>query len=378
MNNSRLKLREISLKGFKSIDQTGQSIPFEDVTVLIGANGSGKSNLISFFELLNYMTTQALQNYIGQHGFADSLLYFGAKQTSRIEASLHFADDTAEDTYAFSLAHAAEDTLIFTEEVLSFKKKNYNKPKEITLEPGMKEAGLPDSIKKPGNKVERIVYGLLSNCRVFQFHDTSPEAKIRNQVYIDDNTFLRDNGGNLAAFLYGIRTQKDGDQYYQRIVRYIKQMMPQFHDFALSPSVQNENYIRLNWTSKNSNYLFGPHQLSDGTLRFMALATLLLQPPQTMPAVIVLDEPELGLHPAAITLFASMVKKASAHAQIVLATQSTRLIDEFNAHQILVADYEQQYQRSYFKKLAPDELQEWLKQYSMSELWEKNVLGGRP
>ena len=154
--------------------------------------------------------------------------------------------------------------------------------------------------------------------------------------------------------------------------------MPQFNDFVLNPSARNENYIMLNWLENDSDYLFGSHQISDGSLRFMALATLLLQPPSSLPSVIVLDEPELGLHPSAISLLAGMVNTASQNCQIIIASQSTRLIDEFDSNHIVIVERDKEEKSSRYKKLEINSLQNWLKQYSMSELWEKNIIGGKP
>ena len=371
-----LKLTNIEIKGFKSVNLQGQSVPVNNnITVLLGANGSGKSNLISFFKMLNYLTTGALQTYIGQEGSAGSLLYYGPKKTKRIEATLTFSGENSVDKYSFRLAYAAGDTLIFTEETLTYKEKKRTKPFTISLEPGLKESGLYDYCKKPDTKTANVIFQLLKSCQVFQFHDTSKESRIRNKGYINDNKFLRSDGGNLAAFLYELKMQED---YYNRIVRYIRKAMPQFGDFVLTPSAHNENYIMLNWTEKDSDYLFGPHQISDGSLRFMALTTLFLQPPETLPPVIILDEPELGLHPYAISLLASMIKIASKNAQVILATQSTRLIDEFDINNILVVERDELNKCSTFKKLNENDLIDWLDKYNISELWEKNVLGGRP
>lgn len=380
MPDNKLRLTNINLKGYKSISSNGQDIPFEEITIFIGANGSGKSNIVSFFQMLNYMTTGALQTYIGKSGYADSLLYYGSKKTNRLKSELTFSDNNSTDKYSFTLSHAAGDTLIFTEETIYWLRKNNPKPFTITLVPGLKESGLLAYSKNtdPAGKVTKIIFKLLKHCQVFQFHDTSKEAKIRNSGYINDCEFLRSDGGNLAAFLYAIKKNKDGEKYYNRIVRYIKSAMPQFKDFVLSPSSQNDNYIILNWMENDSDYLFGPHQISDGSLRFMALATLLLQPPATLPSVIILDEPELGLHPSAISLLAGMVKTASQHCQIILATQSTGLIDEFDANSIVVVDRDEEGKCSIFKKLDEKNLQEWLEKYSLSELWEKNIFGGKP
>jgi len=378
MRDNKLRLTNIHLKGYKSINSIGQNIPIGEITILLGANGAGKSNLVSFFQMLNFMTTGALQTYIGKSGYADSLLYYGSKKTTRLESEITFSDNNSIDKYGFTLSHAVGDILIFTEETLYWRRNDNPKPFKISLDPGLKESGLYEYSKRPEAKIAQIIFKLLKNCQVFQFHDTSKEAKIRNSGYINDCDFLRSDAGNLAAFLYAIKSKKEGEKYYNRIVRYIRLAMPQFNDFVLNPSVRNDNYIMLNWLENDSDYLFGPHQISDGSLRFMALATLLLQLPTSLPSVIILDEPELGLHPSAISLLAGMVKTASQSSQIILATQSTRLIDEFEPDNIVVVERDREEKCSKFKKPDIESLQEWLDNYCLSDLWEKNIFGGRP
>ena len=216
---------------------------------------------------------------------------------------------------------------------------------------------------------------LLKNIRVYQFHDTSDTARVKRSGYIDDSAYLRSDAGNLAAFLY--RMKKNEPKYYERIAMYIRKVMPQFKDFCIESF--DEKNVRLNWVGfNNDNYLFGPHQLSDGSLRFMALATLLLQPPRTLPKVVVLDEPELGLHPQAVHVLASMIKMASQNAQVIVSTQSPSLVDEFSANQIAVIERDDLKKTSIIKRLDENNLRDWLDEYSLSELWDKNVLGGQP
>jgi predicted ATPase len=246
------------------------------------------------------------------------------------------------------------------------------------MDVGKKESQLYEAKESFYKETVQVFINLLKNCRYFQFHDTTKEAKIRKKSFIGDNKFLRSNAGNLAAFLYGIKYQNEGEPYYQRIVRYIQQVMPQFGDFIMEPSLIDENYISLDWREKNSDHIFSVNQISDGTLRFMALATLLLQPPRTMPSLIVIDEPELGLHPTAISILAGMIKKASANAQVVIATQSPRLLDEFDADKVVVVERDSQRHTSVFKKLNSEQLKEWENEYTTSELWDKNVIGGPP
>jgi len=370
-----MKLRQLHIKGFKSIDGTvGQTIQFGDVTVLLGANGSGKSNLISFFKMLNFMTTGALSQYVAKQG-ASRLLFYGPKKTGSISFKLTFEDDKAEDTYEVLLSRGLPDKLIVGGEVITFHRKNAPQPQTYHLNTSPDESGL----KNDDQQTSKILYTLLSGVRTYQFHDTSETAKIKDRCYVDDAKYLRHDAGNLAAFLNMLKGHHLYSKYYNRIVRHIQRVMPQFGDFDFEPIPGAGDYVRLNWTDvSNSDYLFDPHQISDGSLRFMALATLLLQPPDLLPKFIVLDEPELGLHPAAIAELGGMVKIAAQNTQILLATQSTRLVDEFEPENILIAERDKETHSTIFKKLNADQLQIWLERYSLSELWEKNVLGGQP
>ena len=380
-NQNKIKLKSITLNGFKSFNSDGHTIECGDVTVLIGANGSGKSNLVSFFKMVAFMMTKALQQYVGEQGFATSLLNYGPKKTPVLNAKLVFENQYYYDAYEFSLAHAAQDSLIFTSEILTFQdKQKYSKKGEIVLPPGTKESGLKlDLPELKESKPVKMIHALLCNCRVYQFNDTSTTSKIRNGGYINQGEYLYSDGGNLAAFLYGLKENVSKKLYYDKIVRHVKQVFPQFEDFSLRPTSRNDNYIMLDWHEKSHNeYKFGPHQISDGSIRFMALAALLLQPPNDLPAVIILDEPELGLHPSAIVELAGMVKIASQHTQIVLATQSPSLLDEFSTEQITVIERDPISQSSKFRRYSEEELKDWLTDYTLSEIWDKNILGGKP
>jgi predicted ATPase len=372
-----MKLNEISLKGYKSIDgSAGQTIPLGDVTVLLGANGSGKSNLVSFFKMLNFMTTGALQQYIGKQG-TSRLLFYGPKGTESISFKLGFTSDSAHDTYEVKLSHGLPDRLFISGEKVTYHKVSppSPRPQEYFLDGGGAESGLSHDSRT----TSKVLHGLLSSIRTYQFHDTSDTAKIKDRGYIDDARYLRSDAGNLAAFLGMLKKHANYKKYYERIVRHIRRVMPQFGDFDLEPIPGNKDYVRLNWKDNTgSDYLFDPDQISDGSLRFMALATLLLQPPQLPPRFIVLDEPELGLHPAAIAELAGIVRSASQTTQVLLATQSTRLVDEFSLEDLVVVERDDERRCSVFKKLDVEQLGDWLGRYSLSELWEKNVLGGQP
>lgn len=376
----RIKLKRLKIEGYKSLRKV--EVSFGDVTVLLGANGAGKSNLVSFFRMLGFLSTGALQEFIGRRGRSDSLLFGGRKVTPQMRAEAEFVGTDRSSghrtttTYRMRLGDAAPDTLIFLSERAIYHKATYPVPREVILQGGDREESRLREKASEGDSTCRVLQALLSGCRSYQFHDTSPQANVRRSRYIEDASYLRDDAGNLAPYLYALR--KTRPDSYRRIVDTVRLVFPAFEDFSLARSATNSREIILNWHEKGrADYLFGPHQLSDGSLRFMALATLLLQPPERLPKVIIVDEPELGLHPYAISVLAAMVRSAAKRAQVILATQSPRLVDEFEPDDIVVLESRGP-GGTECRRPDADELAEWLEEYSLGELWEKNHFGGRP
>lgn len=373
------RLEKVSISGFKSIGER-IDLSFGDVTVFLGANGSGKSNLVSFFRMMNHISTGALQKYVAESGMASSILHFGSDTTRTVRFSFDFCNGEWRDSYDATLSFYAPDGLFFTEETICAQKKGYGNPIRETLpSAGQMESQLKrrDAANTAFVNARSAISAMLGDCRAFQFHNTFPASPIRTSCYIDQGAYLRGDAGNLPAFLLSIKN--NAPDYYDRIVCAVQGIVPQFRDFSLSPSVRDPNRILLNWTGEAGlEYVFGPHQLSDGSIRFIALAALLLQPERSLPSVVVLDEPELGLHPAAIEALAGMIDTASRNCQVVIATQSAELASYFEPKDICVVEYDQESRSSSFRPLPVESLAEWLKDYSIAELWEKNVIGGRP
>jgi len=368
------KLKSLRLAGWKSIRD--QSIDFGSITVLVGANGAGKSNVISFFRLLNDMFAKkpSFSAYIGTHGKASGFLHFGTKKTPVMECELKFHAANGEIGYSARWGYAAGDQLVFLEEALSFHKQSFPKPRLESLGAGHAETKLIDAADV-GNETARILLGMLRRCRVFHFHDTSETAAVRASCYIDQDKCLAPDASNLAAILYSYSRHYTTE--YQRIRSAVRQMVPSFYDFVLETDAHDANRIQLRWVGENSDYEFGAHQLSDGSVRLIALATLLLQPTDRLPLMIALDEPELGLHPAGLALLADMVRIASKSCQVLLATQSALLLDHFDPEDIVIVDNMENV--SSFRRLTSEAaLDEWLKEYTLSELWERNFVGGGP
>lgn len=367
-------LDSLEVEGYKSIRSA--KIDLGAINVLIGANGSGKSNLVGLFGLLADLADRRLQLHIARQGGADAILHFGAKKTRAVGFSLRFGFHG----YKASLVPVAGDTLVFEYELaLQWVARSPNQD-PLSGDP------IPMYLGRGGNKETQLVYhpwkdsigaagpvvAAMRRWRPFHFHDTGKSAPTKQKHKIDDNRALRAEGDNLAPFLFALRTIAPGA--YRRIAEAVRSVAPFFDDFALEPDVINPGVIQLAWRHTMDDGLFTADSLSDGTLRFICLATLLLQP--TLPSLIVIDEPELGLHPFAISQFAAMVRAAATKTQVILATQSVTLLDQFDASEVIVVDRSNG--ESTFTRLDESALAEWRQEYSLGELWLKNVLGGRP
>jgi predicted ATPase len=358
------KLDSIRIENFKSI----RSLDLElgNLNVLLGQNGAGKSNFINFFKLMNKILDKDLQLYTAQQGVG-RILHFGQKKSKFLDFHLNFEPNGYEAT----LVPTSDGRLIFKDETAIFyaSKINYsggNKTVRL-IETGASESGLP----RPNTQsIAGHVSGYINDWKVYHFHDTSETAAVKLAGDINDNFRLRPQAENLAAFLYSI---KDSNEY-KKIVTTVQRVAPFFQDFILFPDKLNPNSIRLLWKHKGSDEYFDAHSLSDGTLRFICLATLLLQP--SLPTMILLDEPELGLHPFANQLLAGLLKKASKSTQVIASTQSVTLANELSWQDMIIV--EQNSGESSFQRLSESDVKDWLESYEVGDIWQKNLIGGTP
>jgi predicted ATPase len=357
---TRQKLRWIHIAGFTSIYEA--TVELRDLNVLVGANGAGKSNLIKALEMVVRIVDGELGLFTGVAGGASALRAVDFPASASIRLRLHFSDVN----YNADLIPAAGDELIFAEESVSALDGELGRP----LARGYRETMLPNP-DAPWYALAAEVIEAIRGWHVYHFNDTGPTAEVKKNGYAADNQVLRPNAGNLAAVL---RRLQDGDhKSYQRILRMVQQVAPFFRDFVLEPELSPER-IRLRWRQVGTETVFPADAFSDGTLRFICLATLLLQ--AELPGLIVLDEPELGLHPFAIVQLGEMLRSVSHESQVLLATQSVTLMNQFELADLIVV--ERRNGKSVFDRPDPDRLRDWLAEYSLGDLWEKNVLGGRP
>lgn len=362
------KLERIKVSGFKSIREL--DIELRDLNVLIGANGSGKSNFISLFELIHAIFQKRLQVYSGVVT-VDSLLYYGEKTTKALDIQLHFEHDM----YTARLIPSQKENFVFDEETFYYitadgqnHQKSFNGHAETRL----------DDIRKIEPVVDNYFWDEISNWKVYHFHDTGNTSRMKIKQNLHDNHFLRQDASNIAAYLYLL--QEKYPIHYKRIVKTVRRIAPFFDDFVLRPDPLNDEAIRLQWHDVNSiDNIFNAHALSDGTLRFICLTTLLMQPDDNLPSLILIDEPELGLHPFAIHIVVAMLKSISTKVQVIISTQSVPLINQFMLEDIIVVDRKDQ--QSTYKHLQTKDYSHWIDEYNdygVGDLWEKNILSGTP
>jgi predicted ATPase len=366
----KASLKKITIKGFKSIESL---VDFElrPLNVLIGANGAGKSNLVDFFRMLRAMAQEGLQGFILKAGGADGFFYLGPKHTKEISASLEFGDST----FHLGLLTIPDGKLMVVREGVETNGKFDFRAG--ALESGLKSISSMDSGGQSGGReapeIWRPVYHAISNWTAYHFHDTTNLAPMRRYQPAYDKKLMRHDASNIAAFLLQLR-EKDKETY-DRICDTIRLVAPFFDDFILDiETFGPEEKVKLAWRQKGSDFPFQPFHLSDGTIRFICLATALLQPDP--PAAIVIDEPELGLHPYAISILGTLIQSAAEKTQVIVTTQSPGLLDQFEPQDIGVVRRE--HGHSVFERLDSDALKEWLDEYSVAELWEKNVLRAGP
>ena len=368
-NKDMPELDTITVRGFKSIAAV-EKLKLENINIVIGPNGSGKSNFIGVFSFLHTIRAGHLQDYVAVANGADNVLHFGAKTTRTLHIHISFENEI--NQYEIELIPTDADELVpSTERAFFWDKDNYPKPYMVPLSRVGKEAGISTSTD---SGIKSHVLTHLDSWRLYHFHDTSASSPMKKNCKVNDNRYLRPDGANLAAFLYFLREMHQ--ESYGLIRRTVQHVAPFFDDFQLEPLRLNPDSIRLEWRHRGSENYFDASSLSDGTLRFMALATLFLQPEALRPSVILVDEPELGLHPYAIAMLAALIQQTSVQTQVILSTQSPLLIDNFEPEDVLVAERVGGCTR--LTRLESARLESWLQDYSLGQLWEKNELGGRP
>lgn len=368
-------IKKISIDGFKSFREL-RELELNDLNIFIGANGAGKSNLVQVFRMLMAMLRKNLQKFILENGGADNFLHNGPQNTDVIKATVEFESHSSKakgaNFYRFELTPTVDEIFLVSEE-RKYMDQNWRSYGFPSYESQLYDEKDEKSAYGECNGLGYFVYEAISKWMVYHFQDTSATAPMRRYEIIEDNRVLRSNGSNIAPFLLKLKNDGESLQSYQDIVQAIRLVIPFFDDFRLDVLRQGEaEKVRLNWQQKGSDFPMQPYHLSDGSIRFICLATALLQP--SPPSTIVIDEPELGLHPEAIRVLGELIADAAKRMQIIVATQSPLLIDQFSIEDIVVVNRKDG--QSTCERLKRSDFDVWLEDYSVGELWTKNVIQG--
>ena len=361
-------LDKLTIKGFKSI-RSLEDFELRSLNVLIGGNGAGKSNLIEFFRMLRALIDGNLKQYIRDGGGVNDFLHNGRKVTDKLEFSMLFGLRG----YKFELVPGPRETFSIQRESRYYKHSQSqwwslgNSDDDQSLLVQEAKGSIKDS------QYSKPVYDAIASWQIYHFHDTSKSAGMRGLEIVQDNKFLRPDGKNIAPYLMRLRDKEP--KFYAEIRNAIAMVMPYFDDFLFDVEEFGEKRkVGLSWKQKGSDYPMQPYHFSDGSIRFICLATALLQPEP--PSTIIIDEPELGLHPTAIGVQAELIQDAAKRTQLLVATQSPALIDHFAVEDVVVVNRKDG--ASTFERLKEGEFKSWLETYSVGELWTKNVIAGGP
>lgn len=409
-------LEQISISGFKSIKSLS-NFELKPVNILIGANGAGKSNFIDFFRMLRAMLefsiaelkdNPSLSAYIEDKGGMVNLLFNGPR-TQKISTELFF--NGGRNGYRFDLDITTAAGFMINNEACFYKDApnglswkilggGYARPRLLDeLKKNQdKKKGKKKSNQTTAQKQNRVdyIYNTIKAWQIYHFHDTSRLSGVRMPCNISDNRYFRFDASNLAAFLYAlkegdyetVKTASESDDgmvqrqlepnrtaqdSYEKIVESVKVIAPYFEDFILvPPKAGKDDLIKLQWKQKGSDINMQAYHLSDGTLRFICLATALLQPDP--PELLLIDEPELGLHPEALNVLAELINLSKERTQILASTQSPAFADLFQPEDIITV--KRQDGATVFERLDSNALSGWIDTFSIGQLWRKNVIKG--
>ncbi len=355
----------LTIKGFKSIKELNK-FKLTSLNILIGSNGAGKSNFIEFFRMISAMMKQdGLKEFVA--GNADTYLFAGPKETKKIKIEMSFG----QNGYDFELAPTEDGYFLINNEQRHYFPSDSTK----NLGSGNFNSQLLLDKDTSGYQTQRgaswYTYKAICSWKIYHFHDTTKEAGMRRYQDVGHNEVLFTDARNIAPFLFYLK--KDCLESYQKIIETIRLVLPFFDDFILKPN--DKEMLRLDWRQKGlKDYPMRPSQLSDGGIRFICLTTALLQP--IPPSTIIFDEPELGLHPYAIEILAELFRASSKKMQVIVSTQSPALVDCFDADNIIVVNRKKG--ASDFSRLNSEDISSWLEDYSLGDLWRRNILSGGP
>ncbi len=392
------KLEKISIKGYRRLQQV--DLEMRDLVVMIGANGSGKTSFLDAMSMLAASASGKLHESLQSKGGLNEILTRGRSDKLQI-GILAKALDQEDLTYSLAISpkglayeitqeHLTKQPISATEKVshifpmigdnliskryiesygLGIK---YFREDDAILSPNWEHNYLETSLSqvpKMYQEPENLRKSLAS-CTYYGALDVSGTSPIRLPQAMRPAKLPGVRGEDLVSCLYDLR-ESDRDRF-EMVESIISAAFPDFERLNFPPVAAGT--ISMTWKDRNFSQPIYIHELSEGTLRFLWLVALLQS--QNLSTITLLDEPEVSLHPDLLRHLVYLMREASKHTQLIVATHSDRLIRFLAPHEVLICDLEDGEAKMTWADTL--DLEKWLEDYSLDQLWSMNVMGGRP
>lgn len=355
-----LSVNEVTIQGFRSLREVSK-LKLTRLSVLAGLNGTGKSNVLRFFELLSEFQSRKTQHCLRQRTFENDKIFNRINDTVCLIQSIIFIKSAeGHYDYRFTLKQDHSNAPQLLEEAYRHVDTLQSQTAEWKMPPVLASGSLPQECS---DSAVRTIRHLFRHCFLYWFPGALDSATIYQRCDIQDCMRLRPNGSNLAAILYDLH--ENDYARYRLIGDQIRRVVPAFEEFVFEPAGDT---VGLCWKSRGIDKVFTSTHTSNSTLRLFCLVTLLNLPDDRLPALLLLDEPDSGLHPHAVRLIGSMIRRVSEKHQVILTTQSPCLVDCFDLESLLIADYRNG--ETILKNIDKAKYREWLDNgYRPSDIW---------
>lgn len=380
--------QHIKASNLLSFGPEGLDLELQDLNVLIGPNGSGKSNFLEIFELLkslprNEEDSNNLRQVIGKGGGAKEWI---TKQSNTDEFDIECVVNVSSDfTLSFPIKHYIQYDLndeIRRERILSLGQMDTSEDSFMLYERGRKTKSLPEVDNFLPDKIvsklsilsARVLNPLVNftittyeRIRLYREWSFGRNSIFRVPQRADlRNDRLEQDFSNLGMVLSRLR--KD-PVTKRKLIAALQDLYAGLSDFEV---IVEGNSVQVFFTE--GDFSIPATRLSDGSLRYLCLLAILLDP--TPPPLICIEEPELGLHPDMMPKLADLLRDAATRTQLVVTTHSDALVDAFSEQPEAILVCEKHEGRTRIKRLSKVELADWLQEYGLGQLWTKGEIGG--
>ena len=379
MEQSSGRFGRLSIRGFRRLLDV--SLELRPLTVLIGANGCGKTSVLDVLNLLSNSAQGRLGPAVSEMAGLGSVLTYD--RAPELKLGLSFNSSVGEMLgyhlvleprgLGFAIREESMGSPIEPSQIAaSDARVDFYDVRGELVESGSRRGLLETAL----SQVPKSLHGpeefreTLAGSTFYQGISVGVRSPVRLPQQLGPAQLPGRDGEDLVSCLYSMR--ESHPERFEAVEDTLRVAFPRFKRLEFPPVAAGT--VGLGWRDNDSTKTFYAHQLSPGTLRFLWLTALLQSP--GLPALILLDEPEVSLHPEMVSLMVDQFREASFRSQLVIATQSDSLIRFLEPKEVVVCDSDEGAMTTLTRADELD-LEEWLKEYSLDELWRNGRLGAR-